>query len=93
MHRRNAAERAIRTYKNHLLAGIATCHPDFPLTEWDRLIDQCNITINLLRTSRINPNLSAYAYLNGNYNFNAHPLAPPGTKVLVHHKTTSQTKQ
>ena len=91
MHRRNAAERAIRTYKNHLLAGIATCHPDFPLTEWDRLIDQCNITINLLRTARINPNLSAYAYLNGNYDFNAHPLAPPGTKVVIHKKTNDRS--
>ena len=37
-HRRNAAERAIRTAKNHLLAGIATCDPDFPITEWDRLL-------------------------------------------------------
>ena len=91
MHRRNAAERAIRTYKSHLLAGIATCHPDFPLTEWDRLIDQCNLTINLLRTSRINPNLSAYAYLNGNFDFNAHPLAPPGTKVVIHKKPNDRT--
>ena len=31
MHRRNAAERAIRTFKNHFLAGLATCDPDFPL--------------------------------------------------------------
>ena len=26
-HRRNAAERAIRTYKNHLIAGLATTDP------------------------------------------------------------------
>jgi hypothetical protein len=32
-HRRNAAERAIRTFKNHFLAGLATCHPDFPIRE------------------------------------------------------------
>ena len=38
IHRRNAAERAIRTYKNHFLAGLATCDPDFPLSEWDCLI-------------------------------------------------------
>ena len=36
MHRRNAAERAIRTYKNHFMAGLASCHPNFPLTEWDK---------------------------------------------------------
>jgi hypothetical protein len=33
LHRRNAAERAIRTYKKHLLACLATCDPDFPAAE------------------------------------------------------------
>ena len=50
-HRTNAAERAIRTFKNHLIAGLATCHPDFPLGEWDRLLEQCEITLNLLRNA------------------------------------------
>ena len=58
--------------------------PKFPLTEWDRLIPQANITLNLLRTARTNPSLSAYAYIQGNFNFSATPLAPPGTKVIVH---------
>ena len=30
-HRRNAAERAICTFKNHFLAGLASCDPEFPL--------------------------------------------------------------
>ena len=58
-HRRNVAQRAIRTAKTHLLAGIATCDPDFPITEWDRLLRQSKLTLNLLRPSRINTNLSA----------------------------------
>ena len=86
IHRRNAAERAIRTYKNHLIAGLFTCDDNFPSREWDRLLPQANITINLLRQSRRNPSLSAYAALHGNYNFNATPMAPPGTKVVVHEK-------
>ena len=84
MHRRNAAERAIRTASKHLLAGLATCDPDFPIQEWDRLIPQAELTLNLLRTSRINPNLSAWAYVNGIHDFNKSPLAPPGTKVVMH---------
>ena len=80
------AERAIQTYKNHFKAGLATLDPDFPLAEWDRLIPQANITINLLRASRSNPNLSAYAYLFGEFNYNQTPIAPPGTKVLAHAK-------
>ena len=86
MHRRNAAERAIRTAKNHLLAGLATCDPAFPVQEWDRLLPQAELTLNLLRTSRINPSLSAWAYINGIHDFNKSPLAPPGTKVVLHKK-------
>jgi len=85
-HRRNAAERAIRTFKNHFLAGLATCHPDFPIREWDRLLPQAELTLNLLRNSRINPKLSAWAFLFGNHNFNKVPLVPPGTKVILHSK-------
>ena len=86
MHQRNAAERAIRTFKNHFLAGLATCDPDFPLQEWDRLILQATITVNLLCSSRVNPKLSAYAYVFGPFDFNRTPLAPPGTKVIIHNK-------
>jgi hypothetical protein len=86
LHRRNAAERAIRTFKSHLLACLATCDPDFPISEWDRLLFQVELTLNLLRSSRVNPRLSAYAYLHGNFDFNKTPLAPFGTRVIVHLK-------
>ena len=87
MYQHNAAERAIRTFKNHCLSGFATFDKDFPLAERDQLLDQAELTLNLLRTSRVNPNLSAHAYLFGNQDFNKIPLAPPGTKVLIHKKS------
>ena len=62
-HRTNLAERAIQTYKSHFKAGLATCDPTFPLSEWDRLMEQSVITLNLLRPARSNPNISAYHYL------------------------------
>ena len=86
MHRVNTAERAIRNSKNHILSGLAICHDEFPVREWDQLIPQGELTINLLRNSRVNPALSAWAYLFGNHDFNRVPLAPPGTKVIVHTK-------
>ena len=86
MHRANAAERAIRVVKNHLLSGLALCHKDYPIREWDRLLTQGELTVNLLRNSRVNPSLSAWAYLFGNHDFNRVPLAPPGTKVIIHIK-------
>ena len=69
MHRINAAERAIRTFKNHFIAGLATIDPQFPIGEWDRLLPQAEITLNLLRNSCIHPQLSAYAVLNGAFDF------------------------
>ena len=85
-HRANAAERAIQTFKAYFTAGLASVDPEFPVSEWDRLLQQVFITLNLLRTARVNPRLSSHAYLYGNFDFNSTPLAPPGTKTIVHIK-------
>jgi len=50
------------------------------------VVDQGLDSLNLLRASRINPRLSAYAQLNGAFDYNATPMAPPGTRVLLHEK-------
>jgi hypothetical protein len=89
-HRTNAAERAIRTFKNHFIAGLCSANERFPLHLWDRLIEQAVITLNLMRGSRINPVHSAWSQLFGPYNFNKCPLAPPGTQVLVHEKSDTR---
>jgi len=57
---------------------------------WCRLIRQAEITLNLLRASRINPRLSAYAQLSGAFDYNATPLAPPGIKCIIHEKPGQQ---
>ena len=90
IHRRNAAERAVRTFKNHFLSCLATCHKSFPIREWDRLVPQAVMTINMLRNTRINPALSAYTYLFGIYDFKKHPMAPFGSKVMIHNKVNSR---
>ena len=89
-HRRNAAERAIRTWKNHFISGLCTVNNKFPMHLYDRLTNQCNITLNLLRGSRINPKLSAYAQIFGQYDYNQAPMAPPGTRVIAHEKPTQR---
>ncbi len=91
VHRRNAAERAIQTFKNHFLAGLASTDSTFPISEWDRLLPQAQLTLNLLRNSRVNPKLSSHAYLFGNFNFNASPLAPPGIKIAIHKKPSQRS--
>jgi hypothetical protein len=86
IHRRNAAERAIRTFKNHFIAGLCSVDKNFPIHLWDRLLPQAEITLNLLRGSRINPKLSAWAQVHGAFDFNRTPLGPPGCRVVAHEK-------
>ena len=90
VHCRNAAERAIQTFKNHFLSVLATADNEFPISEWDRLLPQAEMTLNLMRESRCNPKLSAYNYLHGMYNFATTPLAPAGTKVIIHMKPNNR---
>ena len=90
IHRRNSAEHVIQTFKNHFIAGLASTDPNFPLSNWCRLLPQAELTLNLLRPSRLNPNLSAYAQLEGAFDFTRTPLAPPGTRVIVHEKPTQR---
>jgi hypothetical protein len=77
-HRLNAAERAIRTFKEHFVAGLSSVDPAFPLHLWDRLLPQAEITMNLLRTSRLHPQLSAAAHFHGLVDYNKTAFAPPG---------------
>jgi hypothetical protein len=41
----------------------------------------------MLRRSRINPKLSAYTQISGVFDYNRTPLAPIGTKTVVHLRT------
>ena len=91
IHRRNAAERAIRTFQNHFIAGLSSVDKNFPLHLWDKLLPQAELTLNLMRGSRINPRLSAHAQMAGPFDFNRTPLAPPGIRVLVHIKPSERT--
>jgi hypothetical protein len=90
-HRVNAAERAIRTFKNHFVSTLVNVDSHFPMADWDRLLSQTTLTLNLLRSSRIHPSLSAYASLFGQFDFNRTPLAPPGTKIVAHISADTRT--
>jgi hypothetical protein len=85
-HRNNLAERAIQTFKAHFISILNGTDQHFPPHLWCRLIPQAVLTLNMLRKSRINPKLSAYNQLFGNFDFNATPLAPLGTKVIAYER-------
>lgn len=60
-HRTNYAERAIQTFKGHFIAILSGTDPSFPSDCWDLLMKQNVITLNMLRQSQQQPQLSAYA--------------------------------
>jgi hypothetical protein len=86
-HRRNAAERAIRTLKEHFVAGLSSVDPNFPLHLRDRLLRQAEITLNLLRTLRLHPQLSSAAHFHGLIDYNKIYFAPSGCKIIAHEKS------
>jgi hypothetical protein len=83
-HRRNSAERAIRSFKDHLIAGLCSTDKAFPMQLWDRILSQAVITLNMLRTSRINPKLLAATHIFGQHDYNRAPMAPPGKRIIAH---------
>ena len=83
-HRVNAAERAIRTFKEHFIAALATIDIKCPLQLWDQFLIQVQDTLNMLRRCRRDSSISAYEALYGIFDFNKTPLAPIGTKALIY---------
>ena len=84
-HRANPAERGIQTAKNHLISALAGTHVNFPANLWDKILPQVELTMNLLRPFAADRSISAYeGVFRRKYDFEAHPIAPCGTLVLVH---------
>ena len=89
VHRRNIAERAIRTFKAHFLYILAGFSDAFPNFLWDCLMPQTELTLNLLRQSNIAPSISAWEHYNCHFNFDATPMGPMVCPVIIHNKPTT----
>ncbi|KAL7524388.1 hypothetical protein ACHAWF_000931, partial [Thalassiosira exigua] len=83
-HRRNIAERAIQTAKNHFTAMLCGTAESFPMHLWCRLLAQSEKQLNMLRQSNVTPKNSAYSHVHGPHNFKRHPWAPLGSEMLMH---------
>jgi hypothetical protein len=89
-HRANDAERAIRTFKEQFKSGLATVDPAFPIHLWDIILPQAEFTLNLLRSSRLHPRLSAAAQYHGIIDYNRTVFGPPGCKIIAHEKPSQR---
>ena len=80
-HQVNAAKRAIQSFKNHFISGLAFTDANWPIQLWDTLTEQACITLNLVQTTRKDPTKSAYHSMYGEqYDWNVYPMAPSGTR-------------
>ena len=82
--RTKSAYRAIQTFKSHFIAGLYSADKEFHLQLWDRMLQQETIRLNLLRKSRTFPYISDYTKIFRELDLNRTPLAPPGTRVVLH---------
>ena len=89
-HRLLSAERAIQTFKNYFIAIRSGMHSHFPKRAWHHSLYQTVITLNILRPSRLNPDISTYMQVHGNHNFNKHSLAPIRCKIIIHNRTSER---
>ena len=68
------------SYRNIVVIADSSMDKKFPI-ERCRWLPQTELTLNLLRSATHAPDVSAYAYLFGEFKYNVHPLAPLGTAV------------
>ena len=71
------AERAVQTYKCCFKSMMASLPAAFPIAYWCRLLEQCDLAANSVRPHHQNPRLSAWAAMEGEFFFEATPIAPP----------------
>ena len=87
INRLNVAEREIRIFRNNFMAVLASTDKNSPIQLWNRLLPLAATTLNILWNSTKNPRLLLEAELNGQFNYDATPIAPPGTKAIIHEKS------
>ena len=77
-------------YKACFESVTASLPNKFPIGYWCCLINQVNLSVNIVRSCRRNPKLSAWVVCEGKFHFSSTPIAPPGTVMLMHKKTASR---
>ena len=82
-HKVNAAEKAVKTAKYHIIAHVATLDHQCPIQSWSKMLPQMQDTLNMLRTSCNNNKLTAYEELNDKFDWNRTPIAPIGTRGIL----------
>ena len=85
-HRRNVAEKAIQTWKDHFVATLSGTASSFPAHLWCQTIPQMERQLNLLMNTNANPKVCTYTALYGPHDYNQMPFVPIGCESFAHDK-------
>ena len=80
----NAANKIVEIFKNLFVSGLCTFKNKIQLQLWCDLLHQLETILKFLYIKCINSKVSAFAVLEGNFNFNHIPLTYPGTNVFLY---------
>jgi hypothetical protein len=57
IHQNNIAERGIQTFKSHFISILVGLSDDFQIHQWDEILPQRVLTLNLLHPANVAPNV------------------------------------
>ena len=77
-------------FQNYFISILAGLDPRFQTLLWVALISQAVLTLNLVRSSNLCPNVSAYTFMHDQFNYNAMSLGPLGCTVQLYVKPHRQ---
>ena len=85
------AEVDIQATKQHFLRIIAGVETNLPMNQWEHLLPQSELTLNLLQQSNTTPTVSAYAAMFGPFKYNRIPRGLMRCAVLINEKSNTRT--
>ena len=75
-HRKNRAEKAIQTWRDHLVVVLSGTATTFPLHLWCQIIPQSERQLLLLCQRKCNPKVNAYTHLYAQHDYNTQLFVP-----------------
>ena len=80
--------REISKHSNHISSLESS---SFPMHLWCTLLPKATISLNILRSSKLNKTISAHHMVHGQFDYIRTPMAPPGSTIMIHQKSEQRT--
>ena len=79
-----------QSLQKQILSIIAVVSTDFPMYQWERLLPQAELTLNLIWKYNTTPTVLAYSSMFGPLDYNIMALSPMGCAVLIYENSNAR---